>query len=75
MNARDFDRRRFLKGGALAAFSLPFLRILPSSAAAAQYPKRLVFFCTPNGTVMDDWWNGTGCGYGRILDSLKPLQS
>jgi hypothetical protein len=47
-------RRRFL-GGLGAAASLPFIP-LPAHADEGDYPKRIVFFVTPNGTVMDSLW-------------------
>jgi hypothetical protein len=68
-------RRTLLRGGAAAAITGPFLRLLERPAGAAGPTKRLVVFATPNGTIMDAFWPGAGCQYGEILKPLEPLKS
>lgn len=55
MSAFRCARRTFLGGFAASLAAAPFVP-LPANADDADYPKRIVFFVTPNGTVMDDFW-------------------
>jgi hypothetical protein len=47
-------RRRLLTGLGSALATVPFLRALPSSAGEGEFPRRLVFFYSPNDS-MDRW--------------------
>ena len=63
-------RRSFVRGLGAAAVALPFMRLLERGAKAqAMFPKRIVFFATPNGTVMDSYWPSS-CAFGPILEPL-----
>lgn len=70
------DRRTLLKAAGLGAVALPFTRLLGRGTGKAQpaFPKRLVFFATPNGTVMDAYWPGSSCAFGPILEPLQDFQ-
>lgn len=57
MTTSRFVRRNFLKGFGASLAAAPFVP-LPADADPSDYPKRLLFFITPNGTVMDDLWPG-----------------
>jgi hypothetical protein len=72
---RRIPRRAMLASLGLTTIALPFLRSLPSSAGPIAFPKRLIVFATPNGTVMDNYWPGTACSYGPILEPLTSLKS
>ncbi len=61
---RDFSR--FLGLGALCA---PFLSTLRAEAQTSPV-KRIVFFTTPNGTVMDEFFPDASGAYRRILAPL-----
>lgn len=57
---RTLHRRAFLRGAAQAAVGLPVLDAMLSlggklPGARAASPRRVVFFMTGNGVVMDDW--------------------
>jgi len=51
---RNFHRRAFLSGLGLAGL-YPFIPILNASGQEATFPKRLVLFFTPHGTLFDAW--------------------
>jgi hypothetical protein len=74
MNVRT-RRRGILKGAGAAFLAAPFLRAIEDPARAAAPPRRIVFFVTPNGTVMDAFWPADGTTYGAILKPLEPLRS
>ncbi len=67
---RSTARRAFLRGAGLGAFALPFVRA--AHGLAAPPLKNLVFFFTPNGTIMDEFFPRTGFELGRIL---KPIET
>jgi hypothetical protein len=74
---RNFHRRAFLSGLGLAGL-YPFVPILNASGQEATFPKRLVLFFTPHGTLFDAWLpSGTETNFtlGPILQSLQPFQS
>lgn len=79
MNTMQIGRRRLLQGlgGSLAC--VPFLRALPSSAAEGEFPKRLLFFASPNDSG-DRWmWLPEGEGGEFTLpdtlpEMLRPLE-
>ena len=72
---KRITRRAMLGSVGLTTVALPFLRSLPTSAGPLTFPKRLIVFATPNGTVMDNFWPGTSCAYGPILEPLATLKS
>ena len=72
---KRITRRAMLGSLGLTTVALPFLRSLPTSAGPLTFPKRLIVFATPNGTVMDNFWPGTSCAYGPILEPLTTLKS
>lgn len=49
------ERRTFL-GGAAGALSLPLLQAMRVRAQSNAFPKRLVLFYNPNGTVAENWF-------------------
>ncbi|MBC8069947.1 MAG: DUF1552 domain-containing protein, partial [Deltaproteobacteria bacterium] len=69
------SRRNFLAGLGAGAAALPFVP-LPAHADPADYPKRIVFFITPNGTVMDEFWpdEAFDLAASPILAPLDPLR-
>lgn len=75
MSSSLLSRRALLKGSAASVAALPFMGVLP--AHAQSYPKRLVVFHTPNGTVMNNWWPAMGMGTtgSTILAPLAPFAS
>src|SRR5690242_3951582 len=67
------SRRRLLGTAALGACAWPFLPLLRASAQSL-YPKRLLLFYTPHGTVYDAWKpKGTTTDFtlGPILAPLE----
>ncbi|AKU98181.1 hypothetical protein AKJ09_04845 [Labilithrix luteola] len=87
-----FSRRHFLQGLSVAAgaLALPFMN-RQSSADTGNFPKRLIIFATPNGTVFNELWpvpgnnpplnspavggGGNNFAFKRILQPLMPLKS
>lgn len=69
------SRRAFLGGLAAGAAALPFVP-MPASADDSAYPKRIIFFITPNGTVMDRFWpdEGFDLAASPILSPLDGLR-
>ncbi|MEJ7727952.1 MAG: DUF1552 domain-containing protein [Polyangiaceae bacterium] len=72
MNTRmpNIRRRTLLQGLGLGAGVLPFLRHIPS-AAAAPAPKRLVVFFTPNESIDKAHWD-PGVASGAALPAALP---
>ncbi len=76
------NRRTLLRGAGGAALALPWLEAmgLPGARvahAAGAFPKRLIVFFTPNGTIRGNWTpTGTETSFTlpRILEPLKPHQ-
>lgn len=72
------DRRTFLRGAAGALVALPLLA--PRQARAAdEWPRRLVVFFHPNGTLPEAWYPAEGSGerdftLGRIHTPLRRHQ-
>ena len=79
ITGKHLPRRTFLRGVG-ATVALPWLdAMVPAFAAPAQSkaPVRLVFVCTPNGMMMDDWTPkqaGTQFELPRILKPLEPFR-
>lgn len=70
------SRRSFLKAAGAAAVSVPMLRSF--QAFGGEFPKRLVIFFQPHGTVRDMWLptgNAAAWHLSPILESLAPFQS
>jgi hypothetical protein len=67
-------RRAVISAGA-AALTLPFLRLLEGTARAAVAPKRVIFFATPNGTMINSFWPSDWNNLGEILGPITPLKS
>ncbi len=71
------NRRTFLRAAGGAALALPLMDSLGARAADTKvYPKRLVLFYNPNGTVRDEWLpknvtSETEFELGRILSPLS----
>jgi hypothetical protein len=68
------SRRRFLAGLGATCVAAPLLPILNASGQEALFPKRLILFFTPHGTIWDAWMptgSGTDFALGPIL---KPLE-
>ncbi len=71
-------RRTFLRGAAAgaAALALP-MRLMDARAADPTFPKRLVIFFSPNGTIYDEWvpsGGETNFTLGTILKPLEPFR-
>ncbi len=69
---RKFNRRRLLQGAGAAAAALPFVRQAPS-AAAGEFPKRLLFFFLPNEPIGRSFWRPAGAGSEFALSSLPEI--
>ncbi len=70
----QFGRRQFLQALGLPAMAAPFLPILNASGRERVFPKRLVLFFTPHGTIWKDW-KPTGTEKKFTLGPiLKPLE-
>ncbi len=67
-------RRNLLRGLGASSLLSPFVPLLNASGQTAQFPKRLVLFYTPHGTVPEAW-RPTGSGTSFELSPiLKPLE-
>jgi hypothetical protein len=72
----NFQRRAFLAGLGATALA-PFIPLLNASGQEASFPKRLILFYTPHGTIMDQWLPmGTETDFtlGPLLAPLAPFQ-
>ena len=69
-------RRRFLQAAGLGALSLPMLPSLVSAqSGGGKPPKRLIFFYSANGTVVNKWNPGGDGGADFTLSEiLSPLE-
>jgi len=73
MNRLSFSRRAFLTGLGAAALA-PYLPLLNASGQEALYPKRLLLFFTPHGTIKQ-MWKPTGTERDFTLSRLlMPLE-
>jgi hypothetical protein len=68
-----FTRRGFLAGFGASAAALPFVP-MPADAAAGDFPKRIVFIASANGTVMDHFWPSADYTFGTILQPLEDIK-
>lgn len=65
-------RRRLLQGLGTALATAPLLRSIPSQADGGEFPRRLVFFASPNNSV-DRWaWTPDGVADGGALPATLP---
>ena len=69
-------RRTFLRGAAMgaAALAMPSLRLTDARAADPTFPKRLVVFFSPNGTIYDNWVPSGGETNFTLSPILSPLE-
>jgi hypothetical protein len=80
MTAPRLSRRNFLRGLGGAAIALPLLSFVdvgPGRAAPPTFPKRIVFWFTPDGTIPGAWWpSGTPADFqlARIMKPLEPFR-
>src|SRR5882724_3591086 len=76
-NAREFSRRRFLRGTGVV-MALPWLESLPVwGAEPSAAPRRLAFLFMGNGVNPTEWWakgSGAGIELGRSLAPMEPLK-
>lgn len=75
MKRARISRRQLLRGSLLAAGAIPLLEATKARGQANAYPKRLLFFYTPNGTIDAHFrpqGGETDFTLGRILAPLAP---
>jgi hypothetical protein len=65
-------RRRLLQGIGASLASVPFLQSIPSSAGETGFPKRLLFFYSPNDNGYPDMWMPAGEGSEFALPESLP---
>ena len=83
MSQSPFKRRMFLRGLGGAALGLPFLDSLARTSSTAQaqtseFPKRLIFLVTNNGTNPETHWptgNGSDFSLGPIMAPLQTYKN
>lgn len=71
-----FPRRQLLRGAFASAAVLPLLQAMPVRGQTQTYPRRLLIFYTPNGTIRSEWCAGGQQTFelGRILKPLEPFR-
>jgi hypothetical protein len=77
MKRPKVTRRQLLHGSLTAAAAIPLLESTRSHAQASEYPRRIVFFYTPNGTIRSEWRpRGSERDFtlGRILAPLEQFR-
>jgi hypothetical protein len=77
MRLSRLTRRQLLRGSLLAAATMPLFEATRARGQAGQYPKRLLVFYTPNGTIDQEWrprGGETDFQLGRILAPLEPYR-
>ena len=69
------SRRQFLSELGISAAALPFVAGLPSLGYANQgaSKKRLIFVCTPNGTIPKDFWPDAAGSEFELKRIMEPL--
>lgn len=70
------SRRRFLQGLGGLTVAVPLLQVVPGrrARAAENYPKRLIVFFNPNGTLKERWSpSGTETEFA-LPEILRPLE-
>jgi hypothetical protein len=73
-----FHRRSFLKSLGIAGILGPFIPLLNASAQEATFPRRLILYFTPHGTIHDAWKptvSGSTFTLGPILAPLERHKS
>ena len=79
MNKR-LSRRTLLRGAGGAALALPFLEAMSARADELTIPKRIIFFMSFNGAVMDRWKcqvnpsDDSDFVWSEILEPLAPIK-
>jgi hypothetical protein len=77
MKPLKLTRRHLLQGSLVSAAAIPLLDATRARGQAGAYPRRLLIFYTPNGTI-DAHWRPTGgetdFTLGRILQPLEPFR-
>jgi hypothetical protein len=74
MKPLALNRRRLLQGSLLGAAAFPLLDATRARGQAGAYPRRLLIFYTPNGTIDAQWrpsGGETDFTFGRILQPLE----
>jgi hypothetical protein len=80
LKSARLSRRNFLRGLGGAAIALPLLNFVDagrSHAGPPSFPKRIVFWYTPDGTIQNAWWpTGTPAAFtlNRIMKPLEPFK-
>jgi hypothetical protein len=88
MKTSKLSRRAVLRGLGGVAIGLPFLEAMGCSNASApasektgragyglEFPKRLIVFYTPNGTVPENYWPTGGESDFKLSKILEPLET
>lgn len=70
-NLRDLGRRSFLQSIGASSLILPFLPMTNSEAGGLAFPKRLILYYFPTGTVLKNW----RCTGGELDFELSPILS
>ncbi len=75
----QIGRRRLLQGIGTSLACVPFLRALPSQAGGGDFPKRLLFFASPNDSTDRPLWLPDGDGLefdlpASLPEILQPLE-
>jgi hypothetical protein len=71
--SNKINRRLFLRGMGATAVALPLLPSLSQAAENEQFPKRIVFFYSPNGTIANKWSPTGGERNFQLSEILSPL--
>lgn len=72
---RASSRRAFVRSLGLGAAALPWLPLLPSHAADAAPPRRVVFVHFAHGVAVDQWRPAVRGGSLMLSPSLMPLEA
>jgi hypothetical protein len=78
MRKLAIQRRHFLQASLAAAATIPLLNAERATGQDAMFPRRLLIFYTPNGTIGPEWkptGSETDFSFGRILAPLEPHRS
>ncbi len=65
-------RRRLLQGLGTALATAPLFRSIPSQANGGEFPRRLVFFASPNNSMDRGAWTADGISDGDALPEVLP---
>lgn len=73
----NLSRRQLLRFGGAAAALSPFIPVLRAQAQESGPPKRILFYITHNGTIVDEYFpeqSGRDFEFKRILAPLEPFK-